>query len=225
MEKEYYDSIERFKHYALPKTLYKGESLDPDKVFFLEEGLCALTHLSDKGDESAFLYFQPGVMLGFLRTLILGMPSTVVAKRRGERLEHVIIARRTSKVYYMGGDKFLLLLQEEPLIGQLVLQSCMENLVNTLALSTSLSSKSAIVRICQTIIDFKEEEGERLRLPSFFTYAELSQYLSLHTITITKIFKHLIAEGVLYKEGRKVFIGDIGALYAIASGAVNEVSY
>lgn len=224
MDWQYENCVNEFREFALSATLYKGEPLNHDNVYFLDSGLCSLSYISENGTESVFLYFKPGVMLGFLRTLSFDMPFNPFTTQRAKSLEHRIYARTECRVHFMSQSKFLLLLEERPLFMKLILQSCTENYVNMISLSTNLSSRPAMERVCQTICDFKTKEGNNIILPKLFTYAELSQYLSLHTMTITKIIKKLISEDVLQKNGRQIIVLNEEKLDDIALGII-ELNY
>ncbi len=95
--------------------------------------------------------------------------------------------------------------------------------MNLFAVSTEINSKSAVARVCQLLLDFMTEDDQSV-ISRFLTYSEIAYYLSMHTMTVTKIFKALRENNIIHKTGQTATIIDKDALLAIADGDL-ELQY
>jgi len=53
-------------------------------------------------------------------------------------------------------------------------------------------------------------------LPKDFSYPELSNYLGVHTITVTRLMARLKEAGIISKQGHQTIIQDMDGLTALA---------
>lgn len=225
MERE---SIEKIlEPIAIEVTLPKDARFERQNVYYLKQGFAALTHLTLKGEQSSFLYFKAGMLLNFLPPIIMetGIGTDFTVKRFAS-LDHVILAKNRCTALCMNGKIFLDYVEKNPQLYKLLLRSVSENLINALALSTDLSTKPAGVRVCQLLLDFmyEGENGEPPQIPRYLTYNEIAFYLSMHVITVTKIFKALKQNGIITKKGRITFVTDREQMLAIGEG-LKELKY
>ncbi len=201
------------------KTVYsKGSRLDPSRIYYLLEGVAALTSLTSDGTENSFLFFRPGMLLNFLPPVVASTGlATDITRKRFAHIKHSIYTKTRCSFISMDNDAFLDFLDQDPAQYPILVQALCENLINVLALSTDIASKSASVRVCQVILDFMTDETPPV-MPRFLTYSELAFYLSLHEATIKKIFKALVLERILTKRGQTSVILDEEKLRAIVAG-------
>ena len=180
----------------------RGVRLPYANVYYLKEGICALTHHTREGEENSFLYFKPGMMLNFLNSVVnaTGTASEVTGKRYS-KFNHAIYTKTECRLLSVKGSFFLDYLEKNPELYKLLLRSLSENLINLLALSTDIVSKPAGMRVCQVILDFMTDDDPP-QIPRYFTYPEIAFYLSMHVMTVTKVFKALRQEGIIDRVGR-----------------------
>ena len=216
--------LEILKKIGAEITVPKGGSFDYKNVYYLIEGTAALTHLTENGDQSSFLYFRPGMLLNFLRPVIshIGIGSEMAIKRFA-KLNHVIYAKTDCRCLCINGDVMLDYLSRNPEHYTLLLQSLAENLINLLALSTDIVTKPACVRVCQLLQNFMTDDTPP-QIPRYLTYTEIAFFLHLHVITVTKIFKALKAAGIISKKGWTTVVTDVEGLRGIVEGT-EEFSY
>ncbi|WP_291329496.1 Crp/Fnr family transcriptional regulator [Desulfovibrio sp. UCD-KL4C] len=202
----------------------KGARFDFRNIYYLKEGIAALTHLTLAGEQSSFIYFKPGMLLNFLRPIITatGIGSDITMKRLSS-LDHGIYAKTKCKCLCINGATFLEQAERDSALYRMLLRSISENLINVLALSTELSTKPASLRVCQVLFDFMSDDTPP-EIPRYLTYNEIAFYLSMHVITVTKIFKALKQSGVIDKKGRTTIVIDKARLFAIGTG-VEELKY
>lgn len=202
----------------------RGARLPYKNVYYLKEGICALTHYTREGEESSFLYFKPGMMLNFLNSVVnaTGMVSEISGKRYS-KFNHAIYTKTECRLLTVKGTFFLGYLEKNPELYKLLLRSLSENLINILALSTDIVSKPAGVRVCQVILDFMTDDDPP-QVPKYFTYPEIAFYLSMHVMTVTKVFKALRQEGIVDRMGRTARVLRPDKLVDIVNGDV-ELTY
>jgi len=210
--------LENLKKIGVEVTIAKGGPFDFQNVYYLIEGTAALTHFTENGEQSSFLYFRPGMLLNFLRPVIAhtGIGSKIAIKRFAN-LDHVIYAKTDCRCICINGKIMLDYLSKNPQYYTLLLQSLSENLINVLALSTDIVTKPACVRVCQLLQDFMSDDTPP-QIPRYLTYTEIAFYLHLHVITVTKIFKALKESGIICKKGWTTIVTDPEGLQKIADG-------
>ncbi|WP_421899748.1 Crp/Fnr family transcriptional regulator [Maridesulfovibrio sp.] len=210
--------IESLKEIGVEVTIPKGGEFDYENIYYLKEGMAALTHLTPGGGQSSFLYFKAGMLLNFLRPAITktGIASDITLKRF-TNLNHTIYAKTECRCLSFNGEVFMNYLERNPELYKLLMQSLCDNLINLLALSTDIVSKPANVRVCQVLLDFMTDDDPP-QIPRFLTYNEIAFYLSMHVITVTKIFKALKQSGIINKKGRNTTVADVEKLRAIVDG-------
>ena len=188
--------------------LPKGAVMRRDRVYFLESGYCALLALTDTGESYSFLYFRPGMLLNFMPAVAHTVKLHEVTRRRVSVLnQHVIMTRTPCRLLAVGAKDFACKVANSLPHQRLLTQALVENWINLLSLSLDITSRPAAVRVCRLLLDNTPDEPAS-RIPGFLTYPEIAAHLSLHCITVTKIFSALRHEGLLQKEGRAHLLMD-----------------
>lgn len=216
--------IQQLAQISREVTLPKGTRISDSKVYYLKKGICVLKHLTSDGEESAFIFFRPGMLMNFLYSVITSTGiGTELTGKRLQMLNHAIFTQTDCTLLAMDGKVFLDFLEKHPNLYKLLLQSLSDNLINLLAVSTDIVSKPASERVCQVIMDFMSNE-EIPEIPGFLTYTVIANYLSMHVMTVTKIFKALRQEGIISRRGRTARVTDKEKLIAISTGSI-ELKY
>ncbi|MFV0438573.1 MAG: Crp/Fnr family transcriptional regulator [Desulfopila sp.] len=204
---------------SVRERLPKGALLDPDCIYYLQQGLCVLNHIGDDGGEKTILYIQEMSLMGFMPFLV---KSLVDERQQAERKtlsnEYFIKTRCECDVLKVDGDRFFAMLEKSPRLFKTVLGTLCQNYSNTMELLSKIINKSAPVRVCRMILEFRQWQKDRLVLLPHLTYYDIGIFTALHVITVTKIFKALFAERILSKSGRLVVIERQEVLLDIVDG-------
>lgn len=209
-------AIELFATMATELHVKKGVALDPKYVYYLKKGFVSLSLFTDDGEKHSYLFFQEGEMFNFMPTIRKTMHKESIHLL--EKRSHVPLRMYTCincTILAINSDHFTEKLEESPELQKLLLYSYTENLGNLLVLTTAMTTSNAASRVSFAIMENMADKAPFI-LPSVFTYNELAAYLSLHPVTVTKIFKALMLEGIIKKHDRERVIVDREALEDIA---------
>ncbi|GAB6190851.1 Crp/Fnr family transcriptional regulator [Desulfocastanea catecholica] len=216
LKHDYQEDIARI---AVKERLPKGVILDPACIYYLQQGLCVLNHLTDDGEEKSIVYFQEKSLMGFMPFLLESLVDDN-DETEGEFLsdEYLIKTRSVCDVLKADGDRFFFMLEESPRLYRTVICTLSQNYLNTIELLSQIINKSAPVRICRIILEFRRRQERRLVLLPHLTYYDIGIFTALHIITVTKIFKALFTAQILSKVGRLIVIEQEDMLIDIAKG-------
>ena len=67
-------------------------------------------------------------------------------------------------------------------------------------------------RLCKTLLDFSYMSGKRRIVNKHFNYVELSKYLGVHTVTVSRIMRSLKQVGAIEKDGHLIVIKNLDIL-------------
>lgn len=206
-----------FARIAQREQLAKGVLLDSRNIYYLEAGCCTLGHSSEEGGERILLYFKENSLIGFLPYLIQDMGKVELRADQFAASEYFIKTRSPCQLLKMRGSQLFTLLEKFPRLYKTILYSLTRNYTNIIDLLTRVLNRPAAVRVCRIIEEFKEKEkgGDQLVLAPYLTYYDISIFTNLHVITVTKIFRALLREGIIVKRGRTVVIANEEAIRAI----------
>ena len=206
---------ETFKSLGTPLYIEKGASIPiGEHVYFIEEGIAALTMLTPSGDEKTYLYFKEGNLLGFIR---FTLPLEVFERSYLSINVNSIVAKTPLHLYAINNKTFFQELENNPLLYKDLSLSLTQNLSNVLEHSFWVASEDASTRLCLMLQNFMIEEDNKCVLPKCFTYREMSNFLSIHTVTIAKICKRLCDERIIERSGHRLFITNRERLKKIAT--------
>ena len=202
-------------------TFDKNASLPiGQSVYYLEEGLAALTMLTASGDEKVFMYFKEGNLFGYMRYV---MPDERLAESYIPINLNSMVAKTPLRVRAINHDVFFNAVESDPHLYKDLSISLTQNLSNVLEHSYWIASEDASTRLCLMLINFMEKKHEGYFMPRCFTYFEMGNFLSIHTVTIAKIVKSLINIGVLERRGHSIKIIDLERLIQLAHKEISLV--
>ncbi len=200
------------------ERLAKGALLLTDHIYYLLEGLCALIHFGPLGEESSLIYFEAGRMLNFLPKLSRIYPmQPKTLRRRQPRDTFAVRAKSACRLVRIDHDVFLRELDQSALLHSLLEQSLMENCLNLLARAGNSPLLPAPQRICRLLAELMPERAP-YRLPRYMSYAEMAVHLSIHPVTVARIFQALKAEGIAWRDGGAICVFDPERLRRMACG-------
>ena len=200
------------------ERLSKGALLQTDHIYYLLEGLCVLIHFGPLGEESSLLYFEAGRLLNFLPKLSRVYPMQPRTLRRKQPRDTFAVRAKTAcRLVRIDHDAFVRELGKSAPLHALLEQSLAENCLNLLARAGNSPLLPAPQRICRLAGELMPERPP-FRLPPYMSYAEMAVHLSMHPVTVAKVFQALKAEGIAWREGGSVCVFDPERLRRIASG-------
>lgn len=210
------EAVKLFASMATELHVEKGVFLDSNYVYYLKKGLCSLSFFTDGGEKHSYLFFQEGEMFNFLPAIrkMTHKHSLHLLEKRSRAPLRIYTSTKCTLLAvessYFGGK-----LDEHQELQKLLLFSCSENLGNLLIHTTAMTTANAAARLAFMILE-NMSLVEPFILPAVFTYNELGAYLSLHPVTVTKIFKALMREGIIVKNGKDRVVANPEALEDIA---------
>lgn len=179
-------------------------------IYVLEQGICALTGLTHKGEEQIYLYFHPPKMIGVNPVLVTQQnpdysPSTVFS----------IITRTKCTLYYINTSTFYQLLEENHAFALFLVHTLSTNYFEVMNHFHSRIDDNATVRLCRLLLELSTKEAGYLLVPKFFTHAELAKYLGCHAVTVSRIMARLKQQNIIKKCHQGIIIESVPALEAL----------
>ncbi len=193
------------KKILLPKGQCLQELSDrADKdVFALASGICALTKMTEEGEERTFMYFTPNWMLRLVPICLQDYHS--------EHWSMNIYTRTPCCIYKIQGTAFLELLSRRPMLAESALKILAYNLVSVQSNFFDRQDLSAFLRLCKLLLELDRGSG----IPSFFTAEELGNFIGTHQVTVARIISELKKRNIVERKGRQLIITDRPSLLKI----------
>lgn len=162
-------------------------------VYYLLDGICALTGYSKSGAEHVFLYLLPERLVGF-NPYVSGGSSKYYAYSGP-----FIQTKTDCRMYKIPKNAFLNYLNTNLEFNQYMVRLLSENYHHTLAHFKQVQEESSVTVICRFLMSMYTETSDGPVLPRFFTHDEISKYLGLHIVTVSKIMLKLKSMGYIEK--------------------------
>lgn len=194
----------------------RGSKLMMDKVHYVLEGVVTLTAVSATGNRHALVYFEPGDLLGFTPSVnhVYSIPHEAFDFLLfNESL--AMFTKTPCRLLSIEHSEFIRHMDEEP-VKNLLMCGLAGNLLKVIVQFVNNCTLPATVRVCRMLSVFMEKEPP-YTLPRYLTHTEIAGHLSLHVMTVTKIFQTLRREGILGRERGKTFVKDPEKLMSLAS--------
>lgn len=194
----------------------RGAKLMMDRVHYVLEGVVALTAVSATGSRHALVYFEPGDLLGFSPSVnhVYSIPHAAFDFLLfNESL--AMFAKTPCRLICVEHRDFIVHMDEEP-VKSLLMRGLAGNLLKVIVQFVNNCTLPAPVRVCRMLSVFMEKEAPHF-LPRYLTHTEIAGHLSLHVMTVTKIFQSLRRQGILGKEHGRPFVRDPAKLLSLAS--------
>jgi CRP-like cAMP-binding protein len=195
-------------------ALQPGTVLPDNTVYYLIDGYCALISVKECGKTHSLLYFRPGMLMNFLPTVTPGLslhPIILRYRNRNKSLRPFAITKTQCAMHAVDGKAFLRKLEVDIDFCKILINALAENFINLYSATISIGLYSAMARVARLLLD-NAPEAAPYQVPSFLTYDEIANHLSLHKITVAKIFNDLRQRNILKKAGKKHEIIDLDSL-------------
>ncbi len=170
--------------------------------YYLESGWCAMSSITSSGEERSILYMGEKRIINFLALL----PS-LDFERIKEALTPMLLTTKTPCVIYKITPSFFLeLLRDDPRFSDYLLKALSENFIDLLRHFHSSQDDCATVRLCSLLLKYAEVQTAGLTMPEWFNYGEMSRYLGIHIVTVSRIMAQLKQRGLVEKHGRRIIL-------------------
>lgn len=202
-DKLYFDEFCKAGKFRIAKKgecLYNLDRIN-DYVYCLEEGLCALISITKSGEEKIYHYFPSGHIINFTPAYLTLPPNAASAT-------FYMYAKTDCRIYEITYQNFYKLLSENPHLNRYIMSSFANYFSNVLSHFHFMQEASTPSRLCKTLLDFSYCCGTRCIVHKHFNYVELSKYLGVHTVTISRIMRSLKQVGAIEKDGHCIVIKD-----------------
>lgn len=192
------------------ECLYNRTSRDK-YVYFLEEGICALTSTSSDGREHIYQYFLAGDFICFTSAFNRQYPDEVF-------LAFAMMAKADCVLCQIPYSLFRGYVDEHPVLYRWLFEKAVSHYDNALRHSYSLQEGDNFTSLCQALAELAVSQDPFYVLQKEFSYGELANYLGIHTITVTRLMARLKEMGVVRKNGHQTVIQDMEQLKTLAGG-------
>lgn len=194
-------------------TIKEGKEISfKSHVGLIESGICRLATITPEGNERVYIYFKKGNLVGFLRHLL---PESEYPESHIYKTRNRVRSMTEVTMYLIEIDAYQHLLDHESEAYIDLTLALAQNLSNMLEHSSLVACENAPIRICTMLIEFSEYCEGRWFLPRCFTQNEIANFLSLHKITVAKIFKTLRLAGYIQRSKRDIELLDKKSLEMI----------
>ncbi|NCN40928.1 Crp/Fnr family transcriptional regulator [bacterium] len=199
--------MQKFKEILKPlldetysKELKRGDYLyhmgdDPKGIFYIEEGLVGLFHLSESAKESFLRVFSEGFILGH-RSLFAEEPY---------HASSIALSKTTYKFIPKGLCSSLC--KQHPEFLKAVAMTLAKDLRAAELRIAGLASHSAQERIAETLVYLKLKYPQQV-----WTRKEIAEYSGSTFESVTRLMSKLEEEGAIHKSGRDFEILNMKAL-------------
>lgn len=205
-----------FEQIGRIREVPRGTLLGGSDAYWLKNGVCALTCVNAGGKEYSFLYFEEGMLFGFVPVLERYYAINGMGRVNSSKFFSGFLTKTDCVIVDIPAQIFLKQVRSNPQIRSAVMRAATLNLVNMLTHSMVLSALPVAARVCYLLLEFAPEKPPYV-LPQFLSYDEIATHLDMHVITVTKIFRALFANGILEKKGRQRVVVDPDRLLAIVN--------
>ena len=202
------------EEYVLPK----GKMMQQKDLYYLLEGKCALCIHGTEGEELSLIYFYPGRLLNFLPSLNKYYPLQHITNKRRVPLQSFVVRAVTDcRFLRIASDIFIKNYISSIELHSLIVQSLIENVYSLFSHSFNSPKLPVYQRICRLLLEIMNDTPPHT-LQRHITYAEISTHLSIHTVTVAKVFKALRQAEIISRDMGNVTVINPNELRRIAEG-------
>lgn len=198
--------------------LEKDKELRDNNLYYLKKGLCALCMEGESGKDISVIYFYPDRLLNFLPSMGgFYMLTPKLAQKTISIPDFFVKAISPCHFLRISPQKFIDRFFTSLPLNSLLIQGLIENVYDLFSLIFHALQLPSCQRLARHIL-FLMEETPPFKLKRRITYGEIATHLSLHPVTVAKIFKALQANGVIQRKANEINVCDPAHLKRIALG-------
>lgn len=175
-------------------------------VYYLLEGICSLTGYSFNGQEKVLLYHRADSLIGF-NPYLSGISSNDFSYSGPS-----LLTRTRCRLYRIPAADFRHYLDTSLEFNQYMVHLLSESYHRTLAHFKQLQEESSVTVICRFLLSMMTATDAGPVLPRFFTHDEISKYLGVHLVTVSRILSRMQKSGYVERIPSGLLIKDPAAL-------------
>lgn len=199
-------------------SLSKGKKVQTEDLLYLIEGKCSLSCYAESGEEVALIYFYPQRLLNFMPSLTRYYPLQEINKKRSVPVQYFAVrAVENCRFLRISAKRFLERYFSSIPLHALIVHSLIENSFALFTHAFNSPLLPASQRICRLLVDLMRDEPPHTLLTPL-TYAEISAHLSIHFVTVAKVFKALRKASIIDKKPGTITVLYPDELRRIADG-------
>ena len=188
-----------FDEHSTDKTIY---------VYYLAEGICSVSGISSNDREQIFLYQTAGEMLGHVPFMLSKNASShPYAYRRP-----TILAKTNCVFYQIPHEHFVAQLHTSLELSLYLNQQMAHNYSTALAHLKQMQEDSVVSSVCRFLLQVAVPTEEGLMIPKLFTYGEISRFLGVHEVTVSRIIGRLKQEELVTRGSSGLLIKETAEL-------------
>lgn len=217
---EPYQIREDFIRYGIRKTIKKNHYLldptvdDSSLVYFLDQGIAALTHINEEGVENIYLYFCEKRLIGFVKALLHYFPYDW--EKNIAPAPFWILAKTDCVYYAMHEKQFDELMNSSHGFTQGVLGAAALNYLELVDKLQCMLSSDKTTQFCQCLLDYHVKKYKNHMFSVDFSFVDAANYLGMHPVTASRIASRLRELGIIGRENGELVIKDEERLRAMA---------
>lgn len=204
-------AIDLFRQHATHKKYPPETTLIPQgneihELLLIESGFVKLTYLDENGDENLVALCKKGTIIG-----VAGLVSPTGA---------AIVTSTTinvCEIYRLEVHKFRRLEQDNPAFAQTINQFISQQYNDLVVHLSQLANAPVRTRLVQMILDFIAEsnalKSEKIKIDFPFSDKDLAAYLTITPEHLSRIYRALAKDGIIYRERGVSFVTNLEKLY------------
>lgn len=194
-----------FLRHAIKQTVRKGQHLfraddDADKVFYLEDGMARIYHLSSEGELTIYWYCVAGELFG----------AGGITGCRKQTVNSQAISQCT--VYVMLRPIFEQMLKLNPQISYNALKLMGARLRLACDTIVDMRSQKASERVALALLRLAHNcgvpIGEHIKLDAPITHQEIANIVGTCRQTVSEVLRDLEKRGYIAQESRQIIVTD-----------------
>ena len=204
-----------FVRWGNRKEIKKGQYIyDPSvsravsEAYYLDEGVAALTSISQEGEEKVFLYFGEQRIIGFADILARKYRCGTMMNQFCAPVPFWIMAKTACTYYAMTEPVFSRLMNEDSRFMDAILKSICLNYLEIINKFQHIQDVDNETMFCEWLLSCRVIRDGRSVIPKAFTFTEAARYLDMHPVTVSRIAGKLKRQGLISRADGSLVITD-----------------
>ncbi len=178
-------------------------------VCYLDQGIASLISYNDSGEERTHLYFGEKRVIGFAGALTRMFADDWKQNRWGYVMNPQmcwVVAKTDCIFYRITEQQFLRLMSESPDFCKGILNSMTRNYLELINKFQITMDGNRTAQFCQWLLSCRIKKDGCYVIPKSFTFAEVSKYLGIHPVTVSRLAKKLKELGAIDRKDGCIII-------------------
>jgi CRP/FNR family cyclic AMP-dependent transcriptional regulator len=196
------ENLEAVAELAVPRRFPRGTAIfrqgdGADGLYLIESGRVKVFLTQEDGEEVIVGLLGPGEYFGEMALIDAEPRSTGVQTLSAVQLQ--VIAK----------PDFRHLLNRSNELAQSLLQGMSERLRNANRMIESLATMDVYGRVARTLLQYAQEDGERLVVSEPLTQQDLAHMVGASREMVNRVLQDLAGQGLIIREGRTIILNGL----------------